>query len=67
MTWAEALEALKQGKRVRRAIWFAELYLKIMPAENSDLELCFFDNGELDYLCFLAVQDLEATDWQWVN
>jgi hypothetical protein len=67
MTWAEALEALKAGKEVRRNMWYSGVVIRTVAEpidEGVEHQLQFFDEGHRASDLCLALADFEATDWE---
>ena len=57
MNFLEAIEAMKQGKRVHRMDPFLESRGVVGPSE------IYFKHGKAEFN-FLTIADVEATDWE---
>lgn len=70
MTFMEAVEAMKQGKKVQREGWDPNVYVRtVQDGLDSENYLCLFEwDGEMEeemgIRAMISVEDIEATDWQ---
>ena len=68
MTFSEAVQAMKEGKKVRREIWAKWCWI-IAMSYSKNIQICFDDRaGTLEYYDWLpSLREVEATDWQVVK
>ena len=68
MTWAEAYEKLKEGKKVRRLGWYNSNYHVYISSHGTiryrDIDMSTTMRGEVHPFC---THDLDVTDWGEVN